>query len=251
MKKNSIPVFFALAKVIVSMASVNAAYDLQRDEYLYLDQGNHLAWGYLEVPPMLSVFSWLTKIMGGSEFIAHLWIALLGGLTVFMTGKIVMKLGGGLFGQILACTAILFSPFLRMHILYQANALDVFCWTMVCYYLVSFIEIDTHQSDYENAAAVRLSTAAQNKYLLCTGVWLGLGVLCKYSIGFLMMGLVLGVLATRYRRLFLNAYFYLSILIAFVVCSPNIWWQYKHRFPTFHHLSPTSRGTTRPWCCVP
>ncbi|MEJ7659094.1 MAG: hypothetical protein WKG07_05440 [Hymenobacter sp.] len=41
-------------------------YELHRDEYLYLDYGRHLAWGYIEMPPLTALQSWLTLALGGS-----------------------------------------------------------------------------------------------------------------------------------------------------------------------------------------
>ena len=30
-------------------------YELHRDEYLYLEMGKHLSWGYFEVPPLIAL----------------------------------------------------------------------------------------------------------------------------------------------------------------------------------------------------
>lgn len=45
MKKSYWVLFlFIIAKFILQYVLVSPEYDLQRDEYLHLDQGNHLAW---------------------------------------------------------------------------------------------------------------------------------------------------------------------------------------------------------------
>jgi hypothetical protein len=54
--KKLIAVFIAILsiKLALQFLLINPVYDLQRDEYLHLDQGKHLAWGYISVPPVTS-----------------------------------------------------------------------------------------------------------------------------------------------------------------------------------------------------
>ncbi|CEJ71010.1 hypothetical protein BN1195_03349 [Chryseobacterium oranimense G311] len=66
MKKNYLLlIFFIIAKFILQYSLISTEYELHRDEYLHLDQANHLAWGYLSVPPMNSWLAWLIKLLGG------------------------------------------------------------------------------------------------------------------------------------------------------------------------------------------
>jgi hypothetical protein len=50
----------ALVRLILPFLLQHAYYQPHRDEFLYLDYAKHMDWGYMEVPPLLSVFSWLT-----------------------------------------------------------------------------------------------------------------------------------------------------------------------------------------------
>ena len=50
-------VFFVLLKFIIQYFSINPVYELHRDEYLHLDLGHHLAWGYASVPPVTGLLS--------------------------------------------------------------------------------------------------------------------------------------------------------------------------------------------------
>ena len=54
-RPNHIIYGLALVKFLVSFLLIHPIYELHRDEYLYLAESNHLAWGYLEAPPLLSV----------------------------------------------------------------------------------------------------------------------------------------------------------------------------------------------------
>lgn len=47
-------------------------YGLHRDEYLYLEMGRHLAWGYKEVPPLLAPLAALSRALGDSAWAVRL-----------------------------------------------------------------------------------------------------------------------------------------------------------------------------------
>lgn len=67
--KKSLPLLFALLKFISGTALAGyGTYEPHRDEYRYLDYGRHLAWGYIEVPPLTALQSWLTLALGGIFF---------------------------------------------------------------------------------------------------------------------------------------------------------------------------------------
>ena len=92
MPKRVIPLGFALLKFGGSLALINSAYELHRDEYLYLDYGHHLAWGYLEVPPWLAVQAWLVQLLGGGYFWVKCWPLLWGALTIYVVGRLAQRL---------------------------------------------------------------------------------------------------------------------------------------------------------------
>ena len=50
-----LPLLLALLKFVSGYLLASRAYELHRDEYLYLNYGRHLAWGYLEVPPLTAL----------------------------------------------------------------------------------------------------------------------------------------------------------------------------------------------------
>ena len=62
----------------------NTNYGLHRDEYLYFDEGQHLAWGYFEVPPMTPFLAAVTDLLGGSVFVIKLFPALAGAIIVLL-----------------------------------------------------------------------------------------------------------------------------------------------------------------------
>ena len=97
----------ASIKFLLPFILQSSVYEPHRDEFLYLAEGNHLAWGYMEVPPLLSLFAWLTNLFGDGLFWIKFWPSLFGSLTFIVAGNIVLSLGGKSYALFL-----LFLPFI-------------------------------------------------------------------------------------------------------------------------------------------
>jgi 4-amino-4-deoxy-L-arabinose transferase-like glycosyltransferase len=155
MKKNSLILLgFILFKIVLHYFLISPEYDLQRDEYLHLDQANHLAAGYISVPPVTSWISWIIKLLGNGVFWVKFFPALFGASTIFVVWKMVEELGGGLFALVLASLAVLASAILRINILFQPNSLDVFFWTLVYFTFIKYI--NTNNSKWLYAAGLSI-----------------------------------------------------------------------------------------------
>src|SRR6476469_9174909 len=108
--------FFALIKLLIPYLFIHPEFELHRDEFLYLADADHLAWGYIEMPPMLAFLGAIRKWLGGTAATVHLWGVLFGAATMVLTGIIVMRLKGNNFAVFIACLALLCSGYLRIHI---------------------------------------------------------------------------------------------------------------------------------------
>ena len=208
----------AFIKLIIPFFLQNSYYQPHRDEYLYLAEGHHMAWGYMEVPPLLSLFAWLTNLFGGSMFWIKIWPALFGALTFLLTGKIIISLGGRSFALLLGWLPFMVDGYMRLFFLFQPNFLEVFFWTMLGFSLIRYVQ------------------TSQNKWLYIFGISAGLGMMSKYSVSFYAISIVAGLIFTRQRKVFLNKHFYYGILIAIMIFLPNLMWQYNHRFPVITHM---------------
>ena len=214
----------ALLKLILPFFIQNAAYEPHRDEFLYLAEGKHLAWGFMEVPPLLSLFAWLTQAMGGGFFWIKLWPSLFGALTYLFIGRMILSFGGKWFALVLAFLPFIFGVYLRMHYLFQPNFLEIFFWTQMAYGLV------------------RYAQTKKVRGLYIAGIGLGLGMMSKYSVSFFAASLLLGLLLTKERKVLLNKHFYYAMLTGFVIFLPNLIWQYAHGFPVVYHMKELERG---------
>ena len=165
-KKTIILIGFIALKFLLQFLLLSPDYDLQRDEYLHLDQANHLAWGYLSVPPFISWTSYVIQLLGNSIFWVKFFPAVYGALTIYVVWKTIEELNGNLFALILGSTSVLLSVLLRLNTLYQPNSFDVLSWTTLYFFLLKYIKTEN------------------TKWLFIGAVMFAIGFLNKYNIVF-------------------------------------------------------------------
>ncbi len=201
-------------------------YGLHRDEFLYLEMGRHLAWGYKEVPPELAVFAALSRWLGGSALAVRLWPALFGAVTVGLVCWLVRELRGGPWAVLAAGLATAVTPiFLVMHHLFQPNFLDVFWWTLY------------------GCLLVRFRHAPQPGLVLLLGVAVGLGMLAKYGTVFYVLALLpIIMISSEWRSWLLSRWGLAATGAALVVLLPNIIWQIQHDWPVAGHMAALRRN---------
>lgn len=216
--RNRLPILLSLIKFILPFALQDPIYELHRDEYLYLAQGLHPSWGFMEVPPVLSVFAMAARVLGGSFFWVKCWPSLIGAATVWVTCRLVTEMGGKGFAQCIAGLCLISGVYMRVHFLFQPNCLEIFWWALMAYFLVKYINTNNYG------------------YLYLLAVATGLAWLSKYSVLFFIAGIVAGLLLTPNRKLLLNRRLYLAAFLALLIALPNLVWQYNHRWPVIHHM---------------
>ncbi|HUZ61667.1 MAG TPA: glycosyltransferase family 39 protein [Hanamia sp.] len=208
----------AVIKFILPFILQNHYYEPQRDEFLYLADAHHMAWGYMVVPPLLSVFAWITNLFGNSMFWLKFFPSLFGAFTVLIVGKIIISFGGKWLALFLGFLPFIFGLYLRVHFLFQPNFLEIFFCTLIAYSILRFIQTQ------------------KNSWLYIFGISAGLGMMSKYSIAFFIISILIGLIITRNRKIFLNKHLYFSALIAFSIFLPNLLWQYHYHFPVIVHM---------------
>ena len=100
----------AAAKLLIQFAGINH-YGFFRDELYYMACGEHLAWGYVDQPPLIAFVAWLARHLFGTSMVSmRLFPVLAGAAVVWLTGILARDLGGGRLAQFLAAAAILLAP---------------------------------------------------------------------------------------------------------------------------------------------
>lgn len=217
-KKTIILLSFIALKFLLQFLLLSPSYELQRDEFLHLDQANHLAWGFHSVPPFSSWIAFLIQLLGNSLFWIKFFPALYGALTILIVWKTIETLNGTMFALILGALCVLFSALLRLNTLYQPNSFDVLSWTAFYFTVISYLKTE------------------RPRWLYAGAIVFALGFLNKYNIGFLLLGLVPSILLTGKRSLLLQPKLYLAAGIALLLLLPNLIWQYQNNFPVIHHM---------------
>lgn len=206
---------FALLKFLINGVATTG-YGYFRDELYYIACADHLAWGYVDHPPLsIAVLLLFKTLFGESLFAIHFPAILIGCATVVLTGMIAREMGGGRFAQAVACLCVIVAPiFLAMSAFFSMNPFDQFFWTLGAWVLV------------------RLINSGNPNWWLWFGVVAGLGLMNKISVLFLGAGVVGGMLLTPHRKYFLDWHLYAGGLIALALFLPHLIWQVLNGWPT-------------------
>ena len=85
----------AAAKLLLQFAGIRN-YGFFRDELYYMACGEHLAWGYVDQPPLIALIAWIERHAFGNSIVSvRLLPVLAGAAVVFLTGVLARELGGG------------------------------------------------------------------------------------------------------------------------------------------------------------
>ena len=193
----------------------NNRYGYFRDEFDYMSCGNHLGWGYVDQPPLIPFLIHISRAILGDSLRAIRFIPALGSsFLVLQTAWMTRELGGKRFAVVLSATTILIAPqYLSNGSLLGTNCLEPNLWMACAYFVILAIKLNNP------------------RYWIWFGVFAGLGLEEKYSIALFGFGIVVGLLLTGERRIFLNKWIWLGGLIAFLIFLPNLLWNLYYHWP--------------------
>ena len=202
---------FALRLIYLGQA------ELLPEEAYYWNYSQHLDIGYLDHPPMVAWLIWLgTSIFGQNEFGVRI-----GAFGCWMvTSFFVYRLTRNLFDKSSALVAVLLVQalpyFFSVGFLMTPDAPLVAFWSgALCF--AAYALLNERRSAWWGV-----------------GVCLGLGMISKYSIGVLGPAMFLFLLLdSRSRRWFLRWEPYAAALIAALIFSPVIIWNFQHGWASF------------------
>src|SRR5499427_1033188 len=205
----------AVAAFAAEMA-VSARYGYVRDELYFLSAGQHLAFGYVDQPPLTPLLARLATVAGGNTLVALRVVpALALAALVVATAAMSRMLGAGRTGQLLAALA-----------------------AAVCTeYLGAMHELTTTTPDFVFWAitlllVMKLLASQDPRWWVAIGACAGVASEAKWNIGFLVAALAAGFLATDARRLLRSRYLLAGGLIAAALAAPDLIWQAAHGWPS-------------------
>ncbi|HUZ78639.1 MAG TPA: glycosyltransferase family 39 protein [Chloroflexota bacterium] len=212
---NGLLAALALLDFVVHML-IAGNYGYFRDELYYIAGGQHLAFGYVDFPPMIAVLAALMHALTGDNLIAiHVIPALAGSCLVFVSGLMARELGGGRFAQALAALAALVTlVFMATASIFSMDILDALWWALAALIIIRLIRHD------------------KPGLWLLFGVVAGLGLLTKLTMLFFGFALVIGLLVTPSRAYFRTRWLWLGGLIALAMLLPYAVWNAVNGWPT-------------------
>src|SRR6266513_843813 len=131
---------FSMAALLVHLLT-NGRYGYFRDELYYIACGRHLAFGYVDQPPLSILLLRLSQVLlGDSLFAIRLLPALAGAATSALTGGIARELGGRALAVALACAGSLCALFnLAVGNFFSMNAFEPLFWMGAVYLFVRIL----------------------------------------------------------------------------------------------------------------
>ena len=217
----------ALAKLIFHIY-FNNRYGYFRDEFDYMSCGDHLAWGYVDQPPLIPFLIHISRAVLGDSLRAIRFLpALASSLLVVQTAVLAREFGGRRFALLLSAACAVIAPqYLSNGSLLGTNCLEPNLWMGCAHFVILAIKRN------------------DPRYWLWFGVMAGLGMEEKYSIALFGFGIVVGLLLTEQRRVFLDKWIWLGGLAAFLIFLPNLLWNVHHDWP-FVQLMRNIKGEHR------
>lgn len=214
-----------VAQIVGNILAQRAGYGIFRDEMYYLVCGRHLAFGYVDQPPLVALQARLSEMLFGHDAMWSLRLisGIAGAAKVFLTGLLVWALGGGRKAAALAMLAVIAGGvYLGIDSYLSMNSFDPVFW-MLC--VLALIQIVQSQSDAEIC-----------NWWIVLGISAGLAFENKDSIVFFLFAMLIALLLTPQRRILANRWFAVSVLLIVVVALPNFLWQVHYHFPTLEWL---------------
>jgi hypothetical protein len=215
----------AAAVVFAIHAAGNAHYGFFRDELYFIICGRHPQFGYVDQPPLVPLLAAATQIFGHSLFLLRIVPALFAAGGVYATCALVREFGGSRFAQGFAALIFLFTPvLLSFGGKVSTDEVGLCTWPL----LVLLI--------------VRLVNGADPRVWLGVGAVVGITLESKYSLVFVLVALLVGLLATRERRLLANRWTLAGACLAMAIVLPNLAWQWHNGFPMLELLRAGQEG---------
>src|SRR5512136_3313953 len=216
----AILVWMTVALIILHCLT-NNQYGFHRDELNFIEDGRHLAWGYVDCPPFTPFVAHIAEMLFGTSLVGiRFFPAVAQGLVLVLTGLMVRRLGGNRWAQVIAAGGAAISGVsLNQGSIFMYVSFDFLWWVVVAYSVISLLK------------------TGDARWWLAIGAAIGLGMLTKLTMGFLVAGLVAGVVFTPARRYLKSPWLWAGAAVALLIFLPNLLWMAQHGFISIQKLS--------------
>jgi hypothetical protein len=206
---------WAIGAVFVAVElAVSGRYGFQQDEMYFIVAGRHLAFGYVDQPPLVPLLTRITDVLGVSPTAIRIIPALAGGGVVVIAARLAALFGAGRFGRVFAALATACAPIVigATHI-GNTTPPNLLAWAVVL--LCVTTALLRHRPHWWLGAGAAAGAGLENNNLMVM----------------LLAGLALGILVSEHRPVLRTRWPWLGAGIAAVIWLPNVIWQATHGWP--------------------
>ena len=208
------PVWVIAAVFVAVELAVSGRYGFLQDELYFIEAGRHLAFGYVDQPPLAPLLTRVTDVLGVSPTAIRIVPALAGGAVVVIAARFAVLFGAGRFGRILAALITACAPLvLALSHLGITEGPDLLAWAVVLLCVTTALLRD------------------RPHWWLGAGLAAGIGLEDNNLMLLLLIGLAAGIVCSGYRWVLGTRWPWLGAGIAAVIWAPNVAWQAAHGWP--------------------
>lgn len=208
-------------------------YGFFRDELYYIACGNHVAFGYVDQPPLIAVIARLSSLVFGNTISGFRFFpALASAGLVLLTGWMTREFGGGRFAQTLASFAVLLAPiYLAFGSFLSMNVFEPLFWVICACILV------------------RILKGGDQRLWLLFGAVAGAGLQNKHTMLMFGFAVIAGMTLAGDGKYMRTKWFWLGGLLALVIFLPNLVWEAQHNWPQIEvvHNARTIKNNPVSW----
>jgi hypothetical protein len=215
--------FITLLVISFAIRAVLAFWlEFGNDEVYYVLYARYPDWSHFDHPPMLGWLMQLTSLnlllnYEGFLRFSSLIFMTINTLFVFRIGKLVKNEKTGFYAALLYSTSFYSAIITGIFIL--PDTPQNLCWIVSIWLILNLF-----LSEPESPKA--------RKFMLLTGLTIGLGMISKYTSIYLWVGVLVYILFYD-RRWLKQSSLYISLLISFICFLPVLLWNFSNDFVSF------------------
>jgi hypothetical protein len=179
----------------------------------------HLAFGYVDLPPLVPALVALSRLLLGESLSAmHIVPALAGSFTLVFICLITKEFGGKTFAVALTALGFIIVPgWLMVDSIFCYDSIDQLILAVFLFYLIRFLR------------------TGNKRLWIALGFLAGLACMTKMTIVFLGPGFLVALLASKYRGNLTTPWPWLGAALCLILVSPYLLWQSANHWPTLEY----------------
>lgn len=210
----------AAATLIVHLLTATG-YGYFGDEFYAIAASKHLAFGYVDLPPLTPLLIAISRtLLGESLFAYHVFPSLAGAATVVFVCLITRELGGRLFATALSALGFIVAPFwLIVNSFFCYDGINQLALAVFLYFVVRYMR------------------RGDKRLWIHIGLAAGIAFMTKATILISAPGILIALLATRHRKDLLTPWPWIAVGLFVLVSLPWVRWEIANHWVTLEYWS--------------